>query len=376
MFNRALHFVGSVPAEVSGDTEQAMRWLLDGAGAHEMTALPNEDTVWIVPWLMARRTITDTGRGQEPRPVFEVVVDGKATDYRDLPMFRIAKGIALRPEHIALGRVRQVSQKMPVFRQLRNLYGRPHLRHQVSVPSPLDMALFTLASPKAPIGLFAKAGAVAIALRHYRLFRDTELGEIAELHDRFADELVYQVEAPTVLIGLWTVPAPLRPVVAWLLARQIAGFLTRFPDDARVVLHLCYGDLGHRSMVRPDSLKPAVLFLNILASQLRRRNRELPNVHLPAAFGDQPPPVDDEFYQPLTRLDNGYRLYAGVADHRDPDVSSTALRLFEKAARRRAVAVGTACGFGREPVELANNAITVCRTLAEVSYPLTETRAH
>jgi hypothetical protein len=29
-------------------------------------------------------------------------------------------------------------------------------------------------------------------------------------------------------------------------------------------------------------------------------------------FGDQPPPVDGGFHQPLTRLDTGYPLYAGV----------------------------------------------------------------
>jgi hypothetical protein len=92
-------------------------------------------------------------------------------------------------------------------------------------------------------------------------------------------------------------------------------------------------------------------------------------VHLPAAFGDQPPPVDDEFYQPLTRLDTGYRLYAGVADHRDPDVSRIALRLFETASGRRAAAVGTACGTGREPLELAASAVAVCHALADLTYP-------
>lgn len=375
MFTRALHFVGSVPAELSGDTEQVMRWLLDSAGTHEMTGLPCEDTVWIVPWLMGLRNVVDSEPGTVPRPVFDVVIDGRAADYTDVPMYRVAKGVTLKPEHVALGRVQQVGDKMPAVRKLAEVYGRPRLRHQVSVPSPLDLALFTLANPKAPLGPVAKARAVAAMLRHYHVFRDAVVGEVTELHDDYGDELVYQVEAPTVLIGLWTVPAPARPALARILARQVFGFLSRLPRGAKIVLHLCYGDLGHVSLVRPDSLRPAVQFLNALAPLLRRRRRELPAVHVPAAFGDQPPPVDFAYYQPLTRLDTDYKLYAGVADHNDPEVSRVALRLFEKTSGRPAAAVSTACGLGREPLELASSAVSVCRMLADVTYPLTEASA-
>jgi methionine synthase II (cobalamin-independent) len=201
---------------------------------------------------------------------------------------------------------------------------------------------------------------VAAALRHYGVFRDAVVREVAEAHDRFGDELVFQLEAPTVLVGLWSVPDAVRPAVARVLARQVAGVLTRLPADAKVVLHLCYGDLAHISLVRPTSLKPAVLFLNSLAPLLRRGR---PAVHIPAAFGDQPPPTDDRFYEPLTRLDAEYPLYAGVVDHRDPDVSRTALSLFEAASGRPAEAVSTACGLGREPLAMATRAVAVCRTL-------------
>jgi hypothetical protein len=145
--------------------------------------------------------------------------------------------------------------------------------------------------------------------------------------------------------------------------------LTRLPAGAKVVLHLCYGDLAHTSLVRPTTLTPAVLFLNALANLLRHRGRERPAVHLPAAYGDQPPLTDDRFYQPLARLDTGYPLHAGVADHRDPDVSRTALRLFEAAAGRRAEAVSTACGLGREPLALATRAVEVCRSLTGTTPP-------
>lgn len=365
MPSRALHFVGSVPAEVSAEPEQAMRWLLDGAGGHELTALPCEDPRWIAPWLIDRRRVVDGD------PVFEVVVDGTATRYENVPLHRVARGVTLKPEHVALGRVRQVAEVMPVFRTLRAAYGRPRLRHQVSVPFPLDLALFTLASPRASVGPLTKARAVAAALRHSGVFRDALVGEVAELHDRFGDELVFQVEAPTVLVGLWSVPGAVRPALARILARQMAGVLTRLPAGAEVVVHLCYGDLDHLALVRPDSLMPAVLFLNALANLLRRAGRERPAVHLPAAFGDQPPPVGRGFYQPLTRLDAGYPLYAGVADHRDPDVSRVALGLFEAAAGRHAEAVSTACGLGREPLALATDAIAVCHALADAAYPLT-----
>ena len=366
MPNRALHFVGSVPSEVSAEPEAVMRWLLDGAGGHEMTALPCEDPQWIAPWLIDRRNVLD-GQTQS---VFEVVADGVATRYENVPLHRVARGVAFKPEHVALGRVRQVTEVLPVFRRLRAEYGRPRLRHQVSVPAPLDLALFTLASPKASVGPVTKVRAVAAALRHYGVFRDAVVNEVVALHDRFGDELVFQLETPSVLIGLWSVPGAARPFVARVLARQFAAVVSRLPADAQVVLHLCYGDLAHASLVRPTSLEPAVLFLNALANLLRHRERLA--VHIPAAFGDHPPPTDGGFYRPLTRLDAGYPLYAGVADHRDPDLSRTALKLFETASGRHAEAVSTACGLGRAPLPLATSALAVCRALTNTTHPLAE----
>jgi hypothetical protein len=53
----------SVP-EVSAEPEGAMRWLLDG------------------------------NRTEEPRTVFEVVVDGAATLYENVSLHRVARGVA------------------------------------------------------------------------------------------------------------------------------------------------------------------------------------------------------------------------------------------------------------------------------------------
>ena len=64
MLNRALHFVGSVPAEVSAEPEGVMRWLLGSAGGHELTALPCEDPRWIAPWLIGRRDVVDGARAE------------------------------------------------------------------------------------------------------------------------------------------------------------------------------------------------------------------------------------------------------------------------------------------------------------------------
>lgn len=366
MSDRALHFVGSLPAEVSADAERAMTWILAGAGGHELTALPYEEPLWINGWQIALRDVTE---GDGRRKVFDILADGTGSRYDNLPMYRVARGVRLRPEHVALGRVPQVEAKLPVVRRLRDAHGRPGLRHQVSLPSPLDLALFTLVSPRTPASAATRARALAGMLRTYRVFRDAVVGEVTELHARYGDDLVYQVETPSVLVGLWSVPAALRPAVAGVLARQLAGVLTAVPPGAAMVLHLCYGDLAHTSLVRPGSLEPAVTFLNALARRLRRTGRDLPAAHVPAAFGDQKPPLDPAFYRPLARLDPGYRLYAGVADHEDAEVSRAALDRFETAAGRRAEAVATACGMGREPLALAETAVAVCRSLAGAATP-------
>lgn len=370
MSERALHLVGSVPAEVATDVERGLTWILDGAGDRELTALPwDSDPGWITPWVLGRRDIVEEGAAGKGRKVFEIIVDGAAEHYDDAPLYRIASGVELRPEHLRLGRVREVAGTLPVFRRLCAARDRVGLRHQVSVPSPLDMALFLLANPNAPVGAVTKVRGIVSLLRHYRVFRDAVVGEVAELHAAYGDELVYQLESPTALAGLFLAPPAVRSAVARVMARQIAGVLRRFPSGAAVVLHLCYGDMGHQALVRPDSFAPAVVFLNALAVRLRKAGAALPIVHLPAAYGDQEPPTDPVFYRPLTRLDPAYRLYAGIADHRNADVSRMALRLFERAAGRRAEAVSTACGMGREPLELGTRALEVCRTLAAADGP-------
>ncbi|NIH77639.1 hypothetical protein [Amycolatopsis viridis] len=371
--SRLIHAVGSLPPAVAPDAETGMKWLVDssavdgqadGGAPVALTALPCDgDPDWIVQWLHGLRDVEDPSSA---RRVFEIVADGDSSDYDRVPMYRVAKGVKLQPEHVSLQRRQDVEGWIGLAEEVRRRAGADQLRFQVGIPSPLDLTTFALANPrvlpKLPVG--QRLGAMASMLRLYPVFRTAVLDDVRAIHDSHGENVVFQVEAPSVLVVLWSAPAAARPLAAKWLAGKMAGLLAGFPQDAEVVLHLCYGDLAHRSLVTPDSFGPAVLFLNALAAKLGRR---LPKVHLPAAFGDHPPSTDEAFYRPLRQLRPGYELYAGVAHHDGGTESREALRLFEDAFGRQATAVSTACGLGRHTAEQAEGAIQDCRDLAGVS---------
>ena len=337
--SRRLHFVGSLPPELSDDHRKAMSWVLDHAGEHELVSLPRDlDPNWVINYL----------RGLAEREAFEVRRPGSYDSYTDMRRYGVRRGHPLRPVDVSMGRAAAVREVLAEFRALRaarsDLAGTPL---QVSVPNALDMALF------------AFAGRPLSALRYLRVFEQAVVDEVTELVAVDGADLLWQLESPSVLISMnmvrWLPGGPV--VVARLLARQVGGLLCRFPTDAAVILHLCYGDYKHTEWFSPRSLAPAVAFLNRLAVVLDRAGRPLPPVHVPCAYGAHPAPTTERFYRPLRRLDRRWRLIAGNVSEADTEASATSLRLFEEAAGRPVYAVAAACGLGRRTPDQAAQAV-------------------
>lgn len=329
-----------------------MQWIADHSAGHRLTSLPCDlDPNWIIAYL----------RGLEQRDVFEIVRPGEYADYDDMRTYGVRRGRELLPAHVSMRRGERLREILNEFRSLRDQ--RPELagvRLQISLPNPLDMAMFVFS--RRPW----------LALRYLPVFAQATVDEVTALSAEAGRDVVWQLETPSALIGMGMaskLPGG-QALTARLHAAQVTGLLSRFPSDAEVTLHLCYGDYRNTAMVTPRDLAPAVRYLNALAARLRARGSTLPPVHIPAAHGAHPAPRAESFYAPLRQLDPQWRLIAGIAAAADPAGGVQALGLFEASAGRRAHAVATACGLGRHTPEAAGRAVEAMTTAAAKAEPL------
>ncbi|MBF6267788.1 hypothetical protein [Nocardia farcinica] len=354
---RYVHHVGSLPAELTTGDAAVLDWFADHSAGRPVTALPCDlDPDWILGYLLDRARHTD---------VLTVVRPGGYDDYGDFPSYGLKPGARLEPRHVAMDRVERIGQVVADFDAVRAR--RPELagtKLQISLPNPLDLAMFVFAGAAVGTGIpvgraLRRAPLLATALRQLPVFTDAALSEVTTITERYGDRVVWQLESPFALLSVvkadelglgWAAAGP--------VARQLAHLLGRLHElGAAVVVHLCYGDYKHESLLAPRSLAPAARLLDRLGRLLTQREVGLPAVHVPCAYGAAPAPLDPGFYAPLRRLDPAWRLIAGVASPRSESDSVRALALFEEGAGRTAFGVATACGLGRCSVSDAERAV-------------------
>ncbi|WP_280259816.1 hypothetical protein [Nocardia abscessus] len=354
---RHAHYVGTLPAELTTDDRAVMQWFTDHSEGWPVTAVPCDlDPDWILDYLRTRKHHTD---------VFEIVRAGEYADYSDFPSYGLRAGRTLQPRHVSMDRVERIGRVVEAFESLRS--ERPELAEtkvQISQPNPLDLAMFVFAGAAVSGGLpvwpaLRRFGVVVDAIRQLPVFTEAVVQEMTEIADRYGDRVVWQLESPIALLSmvkaeqLWSQWA-----LAPLVARQLAGFIGRMHEiGAEVIVHLCYGDYQHKSLLTPRSLAPAVNLLGRTARLLNKRGTPLPLVHIPCAYGAEPAPLDPRFYAPLRKLDPDWRVIAGVVSPDSGEGSADALALFEQAAGREAYGVATACGLGRCTVDEAQRAV-------------------
>jgi hypothetical protein len=322
---RRAHFVGSLPGD---DAAGAMTGAARAVGGALLT-VPDGETgprrEWIVPMVERLRR----------RPEIEDVRPGDWSTYEDIPRLRVRPGHRLFGTSIELGIAEAARAARPAFTALRAELGadRP-VRFQVGIPSDLDLAFFA----------FGPAGPV----RHKRAWTEALAAAMHDTAAEFGDDVVFQLEIPAELILLARTPAPARPAAARLLARSVTGLAQAAPAGARLGLHLCLGDLGHRSLQRLADAGPLVTLANAVAAGWPA-GRTLDYVHLPLAAADLPPVTEPAFYRPLAglALPAGVRVIGGYA-HEDQDLA-TQLRVRDlvETAVGGPVDVATSCGLGR-----------------------------
>jgi hypothetical protein len=346
---------------MTGDNA-VLRWFADSNGGR-LIGLPCDlDPDWILQYLLDRSKHDD---------VLEIARAGEYGDYNNFPSYGLRPGAKLEPRHVSMNRLERIGSVVAAFDTLRA--ERPELRQtklQLSQPNPLDMAMFVFAGAAVSAGFplgpaLRRSNLIAAALRALPVFTEAVLEEITAVNHRYGDRVVWQVESPFALLGMVKADQlGAKWAAAPLLARQLADLLTQIDKvGAHTVLHLCYGDYQHESLLSPRSLAPAVILLNHTARRLRDHGTPLPAAHIPCAFGAEPAPQDPEFYVPLRRLDPEWKIIAGVVSPRSSGDSAHALSMFEGAAGRTAYGVATACGLGRCTVADAQQAATTMAKL-------------
>ncbi|WP_157362045.1 hypothetical protein [Haloechinothrix halophila] len=362
---RPIHFVGSLPPAVAETDRAAMQWMLDHVGTAELTTLPcDRDSRWIIDWL----------DGLRERGPMDLVLDGDSSDYTKLPVYRLGRGERLGIGDVTPGRSAEVTAALAARRQLSAAELPPY---QVSMPAPLDLALFAFGVPAAVMRRLsprAAVRAIVSAVRYLPVFNAAVVAEIEHVEHlarTWNEEIVIQLESPAVLVAYDRAPRAAWPVLTRFLAQQAAKVISAALPETQFVLHKwCRGDLGHKPIASLRDLSPMVAFTNALAARLERAGRAVPPVHVALCDGDNPPSLDASDYTPLRRLRHDIAVIAGLVDERHPESSATALELTEQALDRPVAAVAAPCGLGRRTADgAAANAALAWRLTGDEHAP-------
>jgi hypothetical protein len=344
---RAVHLVGSTPFR---DVDEALDVFAEKLGPYLRT-VPDGETgarknwiqIFIESWfdhpdLEARRG----GPG-----------DFDYSDYNNTPSFRVRKGHRLTGDRLDMGYARAFEAAWPEFVRRRAEFtdpdGRP-ARFQVGLPGDLDLAVSTFGGP---------AG-----FRHRAAFRDATLRDVRSIFATAADDVVFQTEVPVELVALTKVPGFVRRPLAGWLAGAILQLIREAPEGSRWGIHLCLGDFNHRAFGRLPDVSPIVTLSNAIVRRWPA-GRHLDFVHAPLAAAVEPPPLEPEFYAPLTklRLPEGTRFIAGFV-HEDRTLTQQRELLARiEGLLGHPVDVACSCGLGRRSRENALQTIDLAASL-------------
>ena len=326
--------VGSLPAP---DARQAMELGLDTVGDW-LRALPDGETGDRFHWIVG------TVEKLRQHPDLELRKDGDWSDYDKVPIFKEKRGHKLRSGALDFGHIAAFNESWPIFDELRKKAGREDLAFQQGVPGDLDMAMFVFG----PRCLYKR-----------RPFTEATLEEIRRIFERGGRDVVFQIEVPVEQVFVAKMPGPLQPLMARFMAKGITNLARRSPKGARFGIHLCVGDMNHKSLVRMKDARPIVLLANAIAAQWPADASPLEYVHVPFSAAGVAPPSDVTWYRALEklRLPAHVRFVAGFAHTDQPIEEQLRIRAQIEALAKRTVDVSTTCGLGRSSPEEAKAAL-------------------
>lgn len=332
MVDRAVHLVGSFPAESADD---AMRAMMRGAGPLLRT-LPTGET---------RRHQTYV------LPIIADLVEQGILEVRQVrgrrKLYRLRSSVRPDSAAMSLGYSAEAREAFPIHTEL-CAPGGPAL--QVGMATDFTLGFIALGLP----------GVIA----NRQVFTAATVAEMAAVR-KAATDVVIQLEAPAELV-LMAKAQPLHRAAdsALGLSRGIAALAARAPEGTRFGLHLCLGSRRNRARAVLRDARPLVDLANAVARHWPS-GRTLEYVHGPLSGTGIPASNRPEFYAPLAELDlgDGTAFYAGFVDAEATEAASMrTLHLIETARGRPVEGVSHACGLGRYPRATAET--LVARTAA------------
>lgn len=343
---RSVHLVGALPGD---SPEEALELAYSTVGEHLHT-VPDGETgdrrKWVIAIFDMMRGHPDVKIGKDYGGTYDPAVDtgdldaataeGKNwSDFDHVPRLKLRRWWRRPdPAHIRTGIVDSFRNGYPVFRRFRESHGRPEQRFQIGFPGDFDMSVCSFG----PMTVLTK-----------RSFRDAIVRDISAVQREAGDDVVFQVEIPWQVLPVSMVPHSLRGIVAGHFARALARLVRACPPSTAFGVHLCLGDMHHRSVVHLTDTGPLVTLINKIVAHWPQ-GRPMEFVHIPLAHGEEPPTDDTAFYEPLADLavPQRVRIAAGfVHELRHESEQRALLGRLEKIIGRQ-VAVGNSCGLGRQ----------------------------
>ena len=130
------------------------------------------------------------------------------------------------------------------------------------------------------------------------------------------------------------------------------------PTSIEVMVHLCYGDWGHKHSIEP---KDGSKMTELANSIFRHVRRQINLLHFPVPRERD----DDAFYAPLANLKipDDTELALGVV-HITGGIAAIGRRMAAADKYVRNYAIGTDCGLGRRPPEMIAEVLRLHREAA------------
>lgn len=326
---RRIHLVGTT---VPGTPRTTLEFAVSRLGRHLLTVPEETDRPnWVIEMVEARADHPDLltlrrSRMSQPIPLRPLLHP---------PRYAARPGRRITAEALGLPYASSAVVAGPLLDQIATDHGVPHLRLQVGIPGPLDVAAFSWARP----------------LHYYPVEVDAALREIRVIHGITNGHAIYQLEIPLETVAVAKAPRRHRARVARSMAKRLTEFVAQMPEGAEVMIHLCVGNKNDLPLVVLEDVAPLVELSNSIYAQWPG-GRVLSGLHLPCGSQVDPAPYRLGYYAALADLFVPETVHVSmgfVRPEADLEHHRWALDNAEQMANRGPLGISTPCGWGRHP---------------------------
>jgi methionine synthase II (cobalamin-independent) len=332
-------------ADLARTNAEAMRLMARSCGRH-LRALPSGELEDDAGWAADR--LEEFARLPGVKTVKKCRL--RMLSYLGAPIYVVRRGENLNPDDINLHYVERAATNFSDFKVIRSQPELSHLKYQVCIINPIDLAW---------LGFFGSRR----ALEAFKLATWREVNQLADLVG--GGNVTLQVDTPVSNIAA-NLLAGNDDVIGWF-ARMLQDLVAGFPAGVETGVHLCDG----RYKGRP--LGPALLYgmrpMAKIALAIGQHVADLRYIHAPVIAGMHRPRKPGSFYEGLEilqRLPDSIDLYLGMVHPDEPLLDQfTLLRHLRDRVGKEEVGVAFTCGLASMDGSMANRTMVRMRELVD-----------